>query len=252
MAATTPPPNGQTLDEREVERFRALASRWWDPDGEFRPLHAIGPARLQFLREHIIRHFRRDKTAMQPFTGLRIVDVGCGGGLISEPLARLGASVTGIDPALETIEAARAHAAAEDLHIDYRAAQVEELAATDKVFDVVVALEVVEHVPDVQSFLRVCASILRPGGLMLLSTLNRTLKAYILAIIGAEYILRWLPKGTHNWERFVTPEELRIALEGAGLRLSETRGLVYNPLTGEWSLSGDTSVNYLAAAQKPE
>jgi len=240
-----------TLDQREVERFRALAAKWWDPEGDFAPLHAIGPERLRFLREAVIRHFGRDARAAQPLEGLRIADIGCGGGLVAEPLARLGASVTGIDPAEENVAAARAHAQQSGLEIDYRAARVEDLASEGAQFDAVIALEVVEHVPDVAAFIAVCAKVFRPGGLMLLSTINRTAKAFALAIVGAEYVLRWLPRGTHQWDRFVTPEELRDALARSGLRPVDTRGLSYNPLTREWRLSADTSVNYFMAAAKP-
>lgn len=240
-----------TLDEREVERFRALAAKWWDPEGEFAPLHAIGPERMRFLREQLVRHFAREGGGERPLEGLRIADIGCGGGLVSEPLARLGASVTGIDPAEENVAAARAHAAESGLTIDYRAARVEDLAAEGAQFDGVIALEVVEHVPDVPAFIRVCASILRPGGLILLSTINRTAKAFALAIVGAEYVLRWLPRGTHQWDRFVTPDELAEALRASGLRLVDTRGLTFNPLTREWRLSDDTGVNYFVSAAKP-
>ncbi len=239
-----------TLDEREVERFRALAAKWWDPEGEFAPLHAIGPERLRFLREQLVRHFARDGNAARPLEGLRIADIGCGGGLVSEPLARLGASVTGIDPAEENVAAARGHAADSGLEIDYRAARVEDLAAEGAQFDAVIALEVVEHVPDVPAFIGVCAQVLRPGGMMLLSTINRTARAFALAIVGAEYVLRWLPRGTHQWDRFVTPEELSDALRGSGLRVVETRGLTFNPLTREWRLSDDTGVNYFMSAAK--
>jgi 2-polyprenyl-6-hydroxyphenyl methylase/3-demethylubiquinone-9 3-methyltransferase len=241
-----------TLDEREVERFRALAAKWWDPEGEFAPLHAIGPERLRFLREQLVRHFGRDANAARPLEGLRIADIGCGGGLVSEPLARLGASVTGIDPAEENVAAARAHAAESGLEIDYRAARVEDLAAEGAKFDAVIALEVVEHVPDVPAFVGVCAQVLRPGGMMLLSTINRTAKAFALAIVGAEYVLRWLPRGTHQWDRFVTPDELADALRASGLRVVDTRGLTFNPLTREWRLSGDTGVNYFMSAAKPD
>lgn len=240
-----------TLDEREVERFRALAAKWWDPEGEFAPLHAIGPERLRFLREQLVRHFGRDGSAAQPLEGLRIADIGCGGGLVSEPLARLGANVTGIDPAAENVAAARAHAADSGLEIDYRTARVEDLAAEGAQFDVVIALEVVEHVPDVPAFVGVCTQVLQPGGMMLLSTINRTAKAFALAIVGAEYVLRWLPRGTHQWERFVTPDELADALRASGLRVVETRGLIFNPLTREWRLSDDTGVNYFMSAAKP-
>jgi 2-polyprenyl-6-hydroxyphenyl methylase/3-demethylubiquinone-9 3-methyltransferase len=240
-----------TLDRDEVDRFARLASEWWDTGGKFRALHRIGPARLTFLRDEMLRHFARAPSGMRPLEGLGILDVGCGGGLISEPLARLGARVTGLDPAVENIEAARRHAAGAGLDIDYRAGRVEELAAEGRQFDAVVCLEVVEHVPDPAAFLAACATPVRPGGLMLLSTLNRTLKAYLLAIIGGEYVLRWLPVGTHQWDRFVTPEELARHLRAAGLAAPVVKGLVYNPLSDVWSVGGDTDVNYLASAAKP-
>ena len=243
---------GATLDPVEIDRFDSLASEWWDADGKFRALHRIGPARLAFLRAEMVRHFSLDGSGLRPLQGLRILDVGCGGGLICEPLARMGARVTGLDPAAETIEAARRHAAGQDLAIDYRPARVEDLAAVDaEAFDAVVCLEVVEHVPDPGAFLKTCANLMRPGGLMLLSTLNRTLKAYLLAIVGAEYILRWLPVGTHQWDRFITPGELARHLAAAGLATPTIEGLVYNPLADSWSMGRDTDVNYLAAAAKP-
>jgi 2-polyprenyl-6-hydroxyphenyl methylase/3-demethylubiquinone-9 3-methyltransferase len=242
---------GSTLDPVERDRFAALASEWWDTGGKFRPLHQIGPARLSFLRDQLVAHFTKPAGGLRPLQGLRLLDVGCGGGLISEPLARLAAAVTGLDPALENIEAARQHAAAQGLAIDYRAGRVEDLAAEGLLFDAVICLEVVEHVPDVGAFLATCARLIRPGGLMLLSTINRTLKAYALAIVGAEYVLRWLPVGTHRWDRFVTPQELRRHLEAAGLRAPALKGLHYNPLKDAWSLGTDTDVNYLASAGKP-
>ncbi len=239
-----------TLDQREVERFRALAAIWWDPDGAFAPLHAIGPERTRFLRDALVRHFGRDAHEAQPLEGLSVADIGCGGGLVAEPMARLGAHVTGIDPAEENVAAARAHAQQSGLQIDYRAARVEDLAAESDRFDAVIALEVVEHVPDVAAFIDVCAHVVRPGGLMLLSTINRTAKAFALAIVGAEYVLRWLPRGTHQWDRFVTPAELAEALRASGLRVVDTRGLTFNPLTRDWRLSSNTSVNYFLAAAK--
>jgi len=251
MQQGSPHSSTGTLDRDEVDRFARLASEWWDTGGKFRALHRIGPARLTFLRDEMLRHFARAPSGMRPLEGLGILDVGCGGGLISEPLARLGARVTGLDPAVENIEAARRHAAGAGLDIDYRAGRVEELAAEGREFDAVVCLEVVEHVPDPAAFLAACATLVRPGGLMLLSTLNRTLKAYLLAIIGGEYVLRWLPVGTHQWDRFVTPEELARHLRAAGLAAPVVKGLVYNPLSDVWSVGGDTDVNYLASAAKP-
>jgi 2-polyprenyl-6-hydroxyphenyl methylase/3-demethylubiquinone-9 3-methyltransferase len=240
-----------TLDTREVDQFARLASEWWDAQGKFRMLHRIGPARLSFLRDQLVGHFGVKPPDQRPLEGLTILDVGCGGGLISEPLVRLGAQVTGLDPGADNIEAARRHAAGQSLNIDYRVGRVEDMVAEKRAFDAVVCLEVVEHVPDTAGFLEECAALIRPGGLLLLSTINRTLKAYLLAIVGAEYVLRWLPVGTHQWERFVTPEELTRHLQKAGLRAPFVRGLSYSPLADTWSISGDIDVNYMAAAAKP-
>ena len=198
-----------------------------------------------------MRHFARPSGGLRPFAGLSVLDIGCGGGLVSEPVARLGATVTGIDPAAENIAAASSHAAGQGMAIDYRACRVEDLVAEKLSFDCVLCLEVVEHVPDVAAFLTECAKLVRPGGLMILSTINRTVKAYALAIVGAEYILRWLPVGTHQWERFVTPDELARHATAAGLTISHREGLVYNPLTDAWSLSPDLDVNYMASAGRP-
>jgi 2-polyprenyl-6-hydroxyphenyl methylase/3-demethylubiquinone-9 3-methyltransferase len=239
-----------TFDRAEIDRFAQLASEWWDAEGKFRTLHQIGPARLAFLRDQLVAHFGRG-SGLRPLDGISILDIGCGGGLVCEPLARLGAQVTGIDPAVENIEAARRHAEGQRLQIDYRAARVEDLAAERRQFDAATCLEVVEHVPDPGAFLKTCAGLVRPGGLLLLSTINRTAKAYLLAIVGAEYVLRWLPVGTHQWERFVTPEELGRHLRGAGLGAPTLRGLVYSPWADTWSLSDDTDVNYFAAAARP-
>ena len=241
----------RTFDPAEVDRFRRIASEWWDARGKFAPLHKLGPARLQFLRDRMAAHFERPPEQLRILAGLSVLDIGCGGGLISEPVCRMGASVTGIDPGLENIEAARRHASEQGLAIDYRETTVEPLVATGATFDVVLCLEVIEHVPDPGAFLKICAGLVRPGGLMIVSTINRTVKAYMLAIVGAEYVLRWLPAGTHQWERFVTPDELAQHLVAAGLCAVHAEGMVYSPLADRWSLSADTDVNYLSAAVKP-
>lgn len=247
----TAPDLDKTLDPEEVRRFAATAGEWWDPNGKYRPLHKLGPARLAFIRSRVLRHFDLSESTMRPFDGLSVLDIGCGGGLVSEPLARLGARVTGIDPGEENIAAARRHAEPQGLGIDYRACRAEDLVAAGKTFDVVVCLEVLEHVPDQASFVRLCAELVRPGGLLLLSTINRTLKSYALAIVGAEYVLRWLPIGTHRWDWFVMPDELVRYLGAAGLAPPSFEGLIYNPLADRWSLSSDCDVNYMAAAAKP-
>jgi 2-polyprenyl-6-hydroxyphenyl methylase/3-demethylubiquinone-9 3-methyltransferase len=244
------PDSSATLDREEVARFAKLAPDWWDANGPFKPLHRINPIRLTYIRDQLCKRFGRDPKGPASLSGLTVLDIGCGGGLVSEPLARLGASVTGIDPAPENIEAAKAHAEGARLKIDYKAATAEEIAAGGASFDAVLLLEVIEHVPDMPAFLKLVAPLVKPSGVMVLSTLNRTLKAYVLAIIGAEFILRWLPIGTHNWNRFVRPEELKAALERAGLILTDTIGMVYNPLADEWSLAPDTGVNYLATAAR--
>lgn len=238
------------IDDAEVARFRAIAAEWWDANGKFRPLHQIGPARLEFIRDELIRHFAL-KPGLKPFAGLRLLDIGCGGGLISEPLTRLGGSVTGIDPGAENVAIARAHAEPQGLVIDYRATTAEDLVAAGEQFDAVVCLEVVEHVPDVGAFVKTCASLVRPGGLMILSTISRTLKSYALAIVAAEYVLGWLPRGTHQWDRFVTPDELARFLANAGLSAPRFSGMAYAPLRDAWNLTTDTDVNYLASATKP-
>jgi 2-polyprenyl-6-hydroxyphenyl methylase / 3-demethylubiquinone-9 3-methyltransferase len=245
------PAHDATLDRDEVARFAKLASEWWDANGPFKPLHRINPTRLTYIRDRLCRAFGRNPKAGASLKGLSVLDIGCGGGLVAEPLARLGAEVTGIDPALENVEAAKAHAKGAGLDITYRCATAEALAAEAATFDAVLLLEVIEHVPDVPVFLKSVASLVRPGGVMILSTLNRTLKAYALAIIGAELILRWLPAGTHDWNRFVTPDELKGGLQGAGLAVGDVTGLVYDLLADEWRLSSDSDVNYFATATRP-
>lgn len=239
----------RTLDPEEVARFSRIAAEWWDPHGKFRPLHQIGPVRLSFVRQEICAHFAR--TGLKPLGSLEVLDIGCGGGLVSEPLARLGAKVTGIDPSEKNVMAARAHAEPQGLAIDYQALRVEDLAQQGRQFDAVVCLEVVEHVPDVRAFIGQCAGLVRPGGIMVVSTINRTLKAFALAIVGAEYVLRWLPAGTHQWSRFVTPGELEGHLAAAGMRKLALEGMVYDPLRDRWLLARDTDVNYLLSATRP-
>jgi 2-polyprenyl-6-hydroxyphenyl methylase/3-demethylubiquinone-9 3-methyltransferase len=239
-----------TADRAEVDRFDRLARDWWDPNGPMRALHRINPLRLAFIRDEVCARFGRDPKQAFPLAGLSVLDVGCGAGLLSEPMARLGATVTALDPATRNIAAARHHAEEGGLAIDYRSEGVETVVAAGRTFDIVLAMEVVEHVTDARAFIQACADGVAPGGLLLLATINRTLRAFALAIVGAEYVLRWLPRGTHDWEKFVTPDELRDAVERAGLGGFRTRGMVYDPLERDWVLSRDVAVNYLAVAEK--
>ena len=240
-----------SIDQAEVERFSALAETWWDPRGSMAPLHRLNPARLGFLRETLAAHFQRDAKSLRPFDGLSVLDIGCGGGLISEPLARLGATVMGIDASEANIAVARAHARGADLEIDYRPTSAEALAAAGERFDAVLALEVVEHVADVEAFLQAAATLMRPGAAFIASTLNRTPKSLLFGIVGAEYLLRWLPRGTHRWDRFLRPSEFAAGLRRQGLHVREIRGLVYDLLAGEWRIGRDLGVNYLISATRP-
>jgi 2-polyprenyl-6-hydroxyphenyl methylase / 3-demethylubiquinone-9 3-methyltransferase len=244
-------PASPSIDVEEVQRFSALADTWWDPKGSMAPLHRLNPARLGFLRQTLAAHFDRDAKSLRPFDALRILDIGCGGGLISEPLARLGAVVTGIDAAEANIAVARAHARVADLEINYRQASAEELSAAGERFDAVLALEVVEHVADLDAFLAAAAALVRPGGAFIASTLNRTPKSLIFGIVGAEYVLGWLPRGTHRWDRFVKPSEFAAALRRHGLQARDIRGLLYDLLAREWRLGRDLGVNYLIFAVHP-
>lgn len=238
-----------TVDEAEIARFNALAATWWDDTGPMRPLHEIGPARLAFIRDRVLEHFSRP-AGPHPFEGLAMLDVGCAAGLVTEPLARLGAAVTGIDAAVANIGAARAHAEQSGLAITYHAMTAEGLALEGRTFDVVTALEIVEHVADVPLFMASLARLVRPGGLLIMSTLNRTAKSFALAVVGAEYVLRWLPRGTHDWRKFITPAELARHMEEAGFTPGAATGLRLDLMTRRWVLSGDVAVNYLMAASK--
>src|SRR5471032_821290 len=240
-----PNARASSIDTAEVERFSRMAADWWNPRGVMAPLHKLNPVRLGYIRDKAAARFGRDPKKLDCLKGLRMLDIGCGAGILSEPLARLGAQMVGADPAQENIAAATAHTQESGVAIDYRATTAEDLAAAKESFDVVLAMEVVEHVTDVKAFVATCASMVRPGGLMIAATLNRTLKSFALAIVGAEYVLRWLPRGTHQWDKFVTPNELEIAFERGGLQVTGERGVIYNPFADRWQLSSDMDVNYM-------
>lgn len=240
-----------SVDPSEVDKFAALAAEWWEPGGKFRPLHRLNPVRLGFLRDAALAHFGPRPAGALPLAGLRVLDIGCGGGLVSEPLARMGAEVVAVDAAAENIAAAQAHAEAGGLKIAYRHGTAEELAEAGERFDLVVALEIVEHVADVDAFLDACTEMVKPGGALAMATLSRTPKAFMMAIVGAEYLLRWLPRGTHDWRRFLRPSELAAKLRPRGLSVTRLAGMVYNPLSDSWRLSErDLDVNYLLFAAK--
>ena len=234
----------------ELARFAAIADSWWDPAGKFRPLHRLNPTRIAFIRDHVTAHFGRDPKALDPLAGLDILDIGCGGGLLAEPMCRLGAAVTGIDAGAEAIDVARLHAREADLDIAYDCAPPEDLEADGRSFDVVLNMEVVEHVADLDAFHAAACDLLRPGGAMAVATLNRTIKSLALAKIGAEYLLRWLPPGTHDWRKFVRPSELDRGLRRHGVRIVDLTGVAYDPLTGDWRRSADLDINYMAFAVK--
>jgi 2-polyprenyl-6-hydroxyphenyl methylase/3-demethylubiquinone-9 3-methyltransferase len=243
------PAGAGTIDDDEVARFSRLAGQWWDPRGPMAALHKFNPVRLAYIRDRAASHFDRDPARLDSLAGLRVLDIGCGGGILSEPLARLGAAVIGVDPSDRNIAVARAHAAQAGLAIDYRHTSAEPLAAAGESFDMVLAMEVVEHVSDVALFVDVAAQMVKPGGLLFVATLNRTVKSFALAIVGAEYILRWLPRGTHQWDKFVTPNELEIAIEQSGLSIGDQTGVIYNLLADRWQLSTDMDVNYMVVAE---
>lgn len=238
-----------TVDESEIAKFEAMAAEWWDPNGKFKPLHMLNPCRLDYITSQIAAEFGRDLSESLPFNGLRILDIGCGGGLLSEPMARLGAKVIGADAAGGNLPVARIHAEQSGLEIDYRHTTAEALAEAGERFDVVLNMEVVEHVADPLSYLTACHDLLKSGGLHLCSTINRNPKSYAVAILGAEVIMRWLPKGTHEWKKFITPDELQNLLEDAGLNVVDKKGFVFNPVLWSWSISDrDLSVNYVTAS----
>ncbi|WP_116132902.1 bifunctional 2-polyprenyl-6-hydroxyphenol methylase/3-demethylubiquinol 3-O-methyltransferase UbiG [Tropicimonas sp. IMCC34043] len=241
-----------TVDPAEVAKFEAMAAEWWDPTGKFKPLHMMNPTRLDYITRQTAAEFDRDLNAPRPFEGLRVLDIGCGGGLLSEPMARLGATVVGADAAPRNIPVAQIHAEQSGLDIDYRHVTAEALAAAGEQFDVVLNMEVVEHVSDPQSYLTACHDLLRPGGLMICSTINRNARSFAMAIVGAEWVMRWLPKGTHDWDKFIKPAELQDLIAKAGLTPVDVKGFVFNPLNWSWSISDkDLAVNYVTASVRP-
>lgn len=242
------PQPGSTVDAAEIAKFSKLSAEWWDPKGKMAPLHRINPLRLGYIRDAACRKFERNVRSLNCLAGLRVLDIGCGAGLLCEPLSRLGAQVVGIDPSASNIAAAKLHADKSHLPIDYRCTTVEEIDPRER-FDIVLAMEVVEHVTDVGVFLKRCASMLKPNGLMVVSTLNRNWKSFALAIVGAEYVLRWLPRGTHEWNKFVTPDELAKHLLDNRLVVTEQTGVVYSPFADKWALSSDMDVNYMVVAE---
>lgn len=240
-----------TIDQDEIDQFARLGAQWWDERGPMAMLHKFNPVRVGYIRDQVTAHFDRDPKKLGCLSGLRILDIGCGGGILSEPLARLGGTVVGADPSEANIGIAQHHAGRSGVMVDYRATTAEALADQGERFDVVLAMEVVEHVADMPLFVKRCGDMVKPGGLMIAATLNRTLKSFALAIVGAEYVLRWLPRGTHHWDKFVTPGELEAAMVKAGLRVVDERGVVYSVLSDRWQLSNDMDVNYMLAAEKP-
>lgn len=252
MSKTT---NIKSVDPDEIANFSAMADEWWDEGGKFKPLHKFNPIRIGFIRDQVIAHFNlgleEPVAQLKPLKGLRLLDIGCGGGLLCEPMARLGAEVVGADASEKNISIAAIHAEKSGLAIDYRATTAEELAAAGEKFDIILNMEVIEHVADVDAFMSACCSLLKPGGIMFVATLNRTAKSFALAIVGAEYVLRWLPRGTHNWQKFLKPSEVIRTIRSEGLTVTKMAGASYNPLEDRWRLSDDLSVNYLLCATKP-
>ncbi|WP_166301363.1 bifunctional 2-polyprenyl-6-hydroxyphenol methylase/3-demethylubiquinol 3-O-methyltransferase UbiG [Bradyrhizobium sp. 26S5] len=249
MATTLSNASANSVDPAEVAKFSKLSDEWWDPRGKMAPLHKINPLRLTYIRDAACRKFERNAKSLNCLSGLRLLDIGCGAGLLCEPFTRLGAQVIGIDPSATNISAAKLHADKGHLSIDYRCTTIEDMDVRER-FDIVLAMEVVEHVVDVGAFIKRCAAMLKPGGLMVVSTLNRNWKSFALAIVGAEYVLRWLPRGTHEWSKFVTPAELERYLGDVNLAVTEQAGVVYNPIADKWSVSSDMDVNYMVVAEE--
>ena len=249
---TKTPAGRVTVDPQELAKFTAMAADWWNPNGQFKPLHKFNPTRLAYIRDRLCKDFDRDAQADRPLEGLRLLDIGCGGGLLSEPMARLGADIIGADAAEANIKTAQTHAEQQGLTIDYRVQTAEQLNAAGEKFDAILNMEVIEHVADPTLFLQECAAMLKPDGIMFLATLNRTMKSFALAIVGAEYVLRWLPRGTHDWNKFITPAELEVMASKAGLDTLTSTGVSFNPLTDRWRQTGDMSVNYMAVVGPAE
>ena len=249
---TETPAGRVTVDPEELAKFTAMAADWWNPNGQFKPLHKFNPTRLAYIRDRLCKHFDRDAHAERPLEGLRLLDIGCGGGLLSEPMARLGADIVGADAAEANIKTAQTHAEQQGLTIDYRVQTAEQLNAAHETFDAILNMEVIEHVADPTLFMQECAGMLKPDGIMFLATLNRTMKSFALAIVGAEYVLRWLPRGTHDWNKFITPAELEVMASKAGLDTLTSTGVSFNPLTDRWRQTGDMSVNYMAVVGPAE
>jgi 2-polyprenyl-6-hydroxyphenyl methylase / 3-demethylubiquinone-9 3-methyltransferase len=242
-------PTVSSLDPSEVEKFSKMAAEWWNPKGKFGVLHKFNPVRLAYIKEQVCARLGLDPMEREPFKGLRFLDIGCGGGLLCEPMARLGANVVGVDPSKKNIKTATVHATEQELEIDYRIGTAEDLAAAGEKFDVILNMEVIEHVANPQNFTATCVSLMKPGGLMFVATLNRTLKSFALAIVGAEYILGWLPKGTHEWEKFIKPTELKDWLGESGAVTKAESGVTYHPIASEWRKAKDMDVNYMLVAQ---
>ncbi|MEM7301241.1 MAG: bifunctional 2-polyprenyl-6-hydroxyphenol methylase/3-demethylubiquinol 3-O-methyltransferase UbiG [Pseudomonadota bacterium] len=240
-----------TIDPAELEKFNAMAAEWWDPSGKFKPLHKFNPVRLRYIREKVCEHFERDAKSADALAGLRVLDIGCGGGLLSEPMARMGADVTGADASETNIEIAKIHSSQSGVNVTYQATTAEALAAAGERFDIILNMEVVEHVAHVPLFMSACCEMVKPGGLMFVATINRTAKARALAIFMAEQVLRWLPRGTHEFEKLVKPEELKACIDAAGMSVIDSTGVFYNPLKASWNRSRDLDVNYMLLAERP-